>query len=589
MDVSMGNEDGMSSTGERHDAHPGAPSPTILRLIADELIRRLEAEPAMARVPTSCTPAEQAHLGAVLLNLTALREARRVLDTVSDLPVTAAEVWPELANLLTDPQLNRPTVSNGNDSESLVATNTIPVVPLLPPGNGAVAPLPRESDVDANVEGRALLVPAKAARDAAEPSWASVAHRFPALRFPNFVLLWTALIVSSAGTQMQLLAVNWLVLDLWHSPIAIGVVSAAFAIPMIALPYFGGAVADRVNRLALLRLTQAGQLLCAGLLTLLATLGVVQIWEIVAIIAISASFLAFDNPARQALFPDLVDRSALMSAISLQSAAFTGGALIGPAIGGLLLPHVRPAGIFFLNTLSYLAVLGALVQIRGATLSAKTVSRQALGPWLSSGLAYVRHTRVVLLLLALSFVGNLLGRSFIPLLAILARDSFHVGAAGYGLMVAAVGLGALVGAFGLAGLKDVHNKGRLCLAAITLFCVTLELVALNPAFPVAVATLTLAGLSSTVFSACIATSLQQRVPRELRGRVMSLYTITLIGVASLGALGSSVAAAATSASAAYIGGASLFALSALVVSWPLWQMDQNEIAPASVSQRAGTG
>jgi len=274
-----------------------------------------------------------------------------------------------------------------------------------------------------------------------------------------------------------------------------------------------------------------------------------------------------------------------MSAVSLQSAAFTGAALIGPALGGILLPHVRPAGIFFLNTISYLAVLGALVQIRGVALPVLAPRRQAVGPWLASGLIYVRQTRIVLLLLALSFVGNLLGRSFIPLLAIFARDRFHVGAAGYGLMVAAVGLGALVGAFGLAGYGDVHHKGRLCLATITVFCLALDLIALSPPFPVALAVLALAGLTSTLFSAAIATSLQQRVPRDLRGRVMSLYTITLIGIASLGALGSSAVAAAVSAPTAYIGGASLFALGALIVSWPLWQMDEEGVAHIGLEQQ----
>ena len=581
----------MADSGARDAALPSAPSGTILHLVADELIRRLEAEPLLARIPNTCSPAEQARLGEVLRDLTSLREARGALDAVADLPAAAAaQLWPELAGLLAAPHPAGSANGNGTATRTPEAGDAMPSTPpvapaALVPATEIAVPMAREKDLDGS-RGRQPGVPAASAvPEAATTSRPSLARRFPALHYPNFVLLWSGLIVSSAGTQMQALAVNWLVLDLWHSPLALGVVSISFAAPMIALPYFGGAVADRVDRLALLRLTQVGQMLCAGLLTLLATLGVVQIWEIVAITAVSAGFLAFDNPTRQALFPDLVDRGALMSAVSLQSAAFTGAALIGPAIGGLLLPHVRPAGVFFLNTISYLAVLGALVQIRGVTTPARTARRQALGPWLAGGLGYVRHTRIVLLLLALSFVGNLLGRSFIPLLAIFARDTFHVGAAGYGLMVAAVGLGALVGAFGLAGYGTVHHKGRLCLAAITLFCLALDLVALHPPYPVALAVLALAGLTSTLFSASIATSLQQRVPRDLRGRVMSLYTITLIGVASLGALGSSVVAAAISAPAAYIGGASLFALSALAISWPLWQMDMEEEGVAT----AGAG
>lgn len=574
----------MSDSG----APEGAASATILSQVADELIRRLEADPLLACVPSRCPPAEQARLGELLRRLTALRAARAALDTATDLPsAAAAEVWPELADLLVGPRVAPPAAE---------------IAPAQPAAPVAVGPMPAPP-----VEEPALAAPAiDAARDTSRPDPVSrastataafvprrdrVEHRFPALRYPNFVLLWSGLIVSSAGTQMQLLAVNWQVLDLWHSPLALGLVSIAFAVPMIALPYFGGAVADRVDRVALLRLTQLGQMLCAGTLAVLATLGIIQIWEIVAITAISAGFLAFDNPTHQALFPDLVDRTALMSAVSLQSAAFTGAALIGPALGGVLLPHIRPAGIFFLNTISYLAVLGALAQIRGVRMPARAARRQPLGPWLGGGLLYVRQTRIVLLLLALSFLGNLLGRSFIPLLAVLARDSFHVGATDYGLMVAAVGLGALAGAFGLAGYGTVRHKGRLCLAAITVFCLALDLIATRPPYAVALALLALAGVSSALFGASIATSLQQRVPSELRGRVMSLYTITLIGIASLGAFGSSIVAAAISAPTAYIGGATLFALGALAVSWPIWRMDMDEdgIAHVGAPARADVG
>ena len=564
----------MTGSGGRN----GVLTATILCLIADELIRRLEADPLQGRIPSGCSPAEQARLGELLRELAMLREARGALDAAADLPAAAvASLWPELASLVAGLDPDRPEAANGVAALALDA----------PPASttGVAAPMALVARIEMPPMRPVLAPSATPAPRTDPPNRSRLAAHFPALRYPGFALLWSGLIISSAGTQMQLLAVNWLVLDLWHSPLALGVVSLAFAVPMIALPYFGGALADRVDRLALLRLTQIGQMLCAGLLTLLATIGIVQIWEIVAITAASACFLAFDNPTRQALFPDLVDRDALMSAVSLQSAAFTGAALIGPALGGILLPHVRPAGIFFLNTISYLAVLGALVQIRGVALPVLASRRQAVGPWLASGLIYVRQTRIVLLLLALSFVGNLLGRSFIPLLAIFARDRFHVGAAGYGLMVAAVGLGALVGAFGLAGYGDVHHKGRLCLATITVFCLALDLIALSPPFPVALAVLALAGLTSTLFSAAIATSLQQRVPRDLRGRVMSLYTITLIGIASLGALGSSAVAAAVSAPTAYIGGASLFALGALIVSWPLWQMDEEGVAHIGLEQQ----
>jgi MFS family permease len=346
---------------------------------------------------------------------------------------------------------------------------------------------------------------------------------------------------------------------------------------MIVLPYVGGAVADRVDRVSILKITQTGQMACAGVLTVLAALGLVQVWQIVGLTVLSASLLAFDNPTRQALFPDLVPRADLMNAISLQSAAFTGAALFGPALGGVLLITIHPAGVFLLNTLSFLAVLAALLSLRGLPAHVPA-PRRALRPWLAEGLAYAWHTPVVRALLVLSFAGNLLGRSYVPLLAVFARGVFHVGAGGYGLMVAATGLGALGGAIGLAGSGDVRAKGRLALLGALGFWVTLVLFALGPPYGVGLVLLVAAGVTSTLFSASIATMLQLRVPRGLRGRVMSLYTITLIGVSSLGALGSAAVATATTPEAAYVGGATLFAVCALAAAPRLWVLHRTEAA-----------
>jgi hypothetical protein len=236
-----------------------------------------------------------------------------------------------------------------------------------------------------------------------------------------------------------------------------------------------------------------------------------------------------------------------------------------------LLVSIHPAGIFFLNTISYLAVLSALFQMRNVPARAVTGGR-AIRPWLLDGLTYVWRTKLVLVLLVFSFAGNLLGRSYIPLLAIFARDEYLVGPAGYGAMVAAAGFGALAGAIVLAGYGNVSHKGRLCLAGALLFCLALGVFALEPPFGLALLVLVVAGAMITVFSASIATMLQLQVPRELRGRVMSLYTITLVGVASLGTLGSAAVAAASSAPKAYLEGTVLFAVIAVLAGDWLWDV-----------------
>ncbi len=563
------------------------PPDGALRLLTSEVLRRLESSPLMEVTVRDLSPAQQERLAAQLLDLTALRKQHAALTDLPDISLASlAAIWPELAALLegmqaapqpapglvvAPPVEQRAAAANGRAAPPVVA-EVVPPPPPVPVESyvletGLASPTRQESQATAPTS-----TPAPAPAAPRRPGLGvRLAQRFPALQHMNFMLLWTGLIVSAAGTQMQQVGVNWLVLTLWNSPLALGVVSLAFALPMIVLPYLGGAVSDRVDRIALLKIAQVGQMICAGALTALTALGVEQIWEIVLITATSASFLAFDNPTRQALFPDLVTPKHLMSAISLQSAAFTGAGLFGPALAGVLLDRIHPAGIFFLNAVSYLAVLSALAQMKDVPSRAPSAKR-AIRPWLSDGLTYVWRTKLVLVLLLFSFAGNLLGRSYIPLLAVFARDEFLVGPAGYGAMVAAAGFGALAGAIVLAGYGNVSHKGRLCVAGALLFCLALGAFALEPPFAVALVVLGLAGAMITVFGASISTMLQLQVPRELRGRVMSLYTITLVGVASLGTLGSAAVAAASSAPKAYLGGAVLFAVIAVLAGDWIWDV-----------------
>ena len=188
--------------------------------------------------------------------------------------------------------------------------------------------------------------------------------RFAALRHRNFTLLWSGLLVSNVGTWMQNVAQGWLVLQLTNSPLWLGLLGLSFAIPMIVFPLVGGAVSDRVNRIRLLYITQTGQMLVAFALALLTWLNLINVWYILIGSFLSSTFLAFDNPTRQALIPDLVPRRDLLNALSLNSATYTGAALLGPAIAGALLGPLGAGTLFFLNGLSYGAVIIALWAMR---------------------------------------------------------------------------------------------------------------------------------------------------------------------------------------------------------------------------------
>ncbi|MGE5262640.1 MAG: MFS transporter [Acidobacteriota bacterium] len=370
--------------------------------------------------------------------------------------------------------------------------------------------------------------------------------RFPALHHKNFALLWSGLIVSNIGTWMQNVGTGWLILQLTDSPLWLGLLGLSFALPMMTLPLVGGAVVDRVHRIRLLYFTQTGAMLVAFALAALTWLHLVNVWHLLTASFLVAVLLAFDNPARQALIPDLVPGSDLLNALSLNAATYNGAALLGPALAGVMLGPLGAAALFFLNGVSYVAVLFALFAMRNVR--THSGSRHAsLAEAMTTGFAYAWRNRLILALLLLSALAAIFGRSYQNLLPIFARDIWHGGPEGYGLLLSAAGGGALVGAFGLAFIRQVHRQGLVLVVSGLLFSATLIAFAVSPGLGAGLVLLFISGISSTVFGTIITTFIQVATPNELRGRVMSLYAITLIGLPSLGAL-------VSGASAEWLGG-----------------------------------
>ena len=361
--------------------------------------------------------------------------------------------------------------------------------------------------------------------------------RFAALHYRNFTLLWAGLIVSNMGTWMQNVANGWLVLQLTNSPLWLGILGLSFAVPMIILPPFAGAVVDRVNRVRLLFFTQSMQLVIALTLAALTWFGRIEVWHILFASAFGAALLAFDNPARQALVPALVHPRDLLNALSLNSATYTGAALIGPALAGIMLGPLGAGTLFFINGISFLAVIFALAAMRDVRTHSGG-QHGTLSDTFWKGISYAWNDRMVLALLALSSVGSIFGRSYQNLLPAFSRDIWKAGPQGYGLLLAASGGGAVLGAFGLASIRQMKNQGAVMLVSGMLFSLTLIAFSLSPFFVLGMVLLVIAGITSTVFNTVISTFIQLSVPNEMRGRAMSLYTVTLIGLPSLGALGS---------------------------------------------------
>jgi MFS family permease len=361
--------------------------------------------------------------------------------------------------------------------------------------------------------------------------------RFAAIGSRNFRLLWFGMLISNAGTWMESTAFGWLITDLEPARAAfwLGVTAAAFALPMLILPPFGGAIADRFPRLRLLWVVQSLYLLMSALIAVVTLAGTVSVWMLAGYSFGLGTVLAFDAPARHSLLPDIVSREQLMSAVSLNSVAFTGASLIGPAIAGLLIPFIGIGGVLICNVVSCLATLVALALMRD--IPVRAAGRHDGEPVLRSigrGVAYIVRSPLLRGLILVSALSGMLVRSYGPLLAVFARDEFHVGASAYGAMISAGGLGTLIGAFGIAGSKSIRRRGRMILIGVTAQGVSLLLFAVSPWYVSSLPILGLAGIASAVSGASIATLIQLTVPPEIRGRIMSLYLLTVIALPSVG-------------------------------------------------------
>jgi MFS family permease len=249
---------------------------------------------------------------------------------------------------------------------------------------------------------------------------------------------------------------------------------------------------------------------------------------------VGAVLLAVDNPTRQALIPTLVPRHDLMNALALNSATYNGAALVGPALAGFLLGIMGPGWLFFGNAVSYLAVIYAVTQMPFE--AEQAASAMSLREALLGGVTYAWGHALTGILLITSTIMSIFGRSYQQLLPVYADDIWRINAQGYGILLSAAGAGAMIGALGLASLPAITpNQRNLRIAGIG-FAVTLAGFAVTPWWWLGVIMLVLVGVIGTAATTMIATMLQLSVPGHLRGRVMSLHAVTLIGVPSLGGL-----------------------------------------------------
>jgi MFS family permease len=386
---------------------------------------------------------------------------------------------------------------------------------------------------------------------------------FAAFRHRNYRLFFGGQLVSVIGTWMQQVAMGWLVYQLSNSAFTLGVVRFLSAIPITLLALVGGAVADRMEKRRVVVVTESVAMVLAFVLTGLVYFGAVQIWQLALLALLEGITDAFDIPTRQSFVVEMVGKEDLMNAIALNSSLFNGARVFGPALAGILIGIVGVAGCFFFNALSYVAIVAAYLAMKLPSVTRP--ERKPIWHETLDALRYVAGNRILRAIIVLVTIVSLFGWPYSVLLPVFARDVLHRGASGYGYLMAANGMGALVGALTLASLGDAPNKRRLFYGGLFGFCGMLIVFALSEVYWLSAASLAGSGFFMIIFFATANTSVQTRVPDELRGRVMGIYSLAFLGLTPFGSLIAGAIARAKGATFTVALGAIICIVAGLVV------------------------
>jgi MFS family permease len=380
----------------------------------------------------------------------------------------------------------------------------------------------------------------------------------------NYRLFFAGQVVSVSGTWMQNIATAWLVLDLTHSPVAVGILAAFQFLPYTVFGLFAGVLVDRLDVRRTIIGTQTSSMIFAFVLAGLTLAGVVNLWEVYLLTGLRGTVLVLDAPARQALTYQMVGRDELPNAVALNSSLFNAARVVGPAVGGIVVAAAGPGVCFLINALTFLAVLWGLLAMRTSELFPVDDSRRPSG--LLSGTAdalrYVRRTPMAATALVAVLLLSTFSFNFNVLLPVLARTTLHSGPYVLGAITAAFGAGALLGALTSASLGRASL--RWLLAGMGGFGLSQLLLGPQTGLPAACALLFLTGLSFTLWTSSANSVLQLGAPDHLRGRVAGLYYFAFNGTGpAAGILAGWLAASGGTELAFVVSGA----IAALTAGW----------------------
>ena len=415
------------------------------------------------------------------------------------------------------------------------------------------------------------------------------AAAFRALRHRNFRLFFSGQLISLVGTWMQVVAQSWLIYRLTGSSLLLGTLGFLSQIPIFLLSPLGGFAADRWSRQRVVISTQIASMVLAFILAILTLTKHISIWEIMVLATLLGVVNAFDVPARQSFFIEMVGRDDLLNAIALNSSMFNGARVAGPAIAGFLVARIGEGWCFFANGASYLAVIAGLLMMRVDSVSRIEHSGSPIED-VKEGFRFVRHTTPIRALILLVSLVSLVSLPFTVLMPIFADRILHGGPSAYGSLMGAIGGGAVVGALMLAMRQELRGLGNVVAYAAMGFSVTLILFGASRWYWMSLVVLVPCGFSMMLQFGATNTLIQAMVPNRLRGRVMSVYSMMFLGVAPVGSLFAGAIAERIGApwTVALGGAASLIGAVIFLRKWPSLRAPARELVALQGMSRTVT-
>jgi MFS family permease len=359
---------------------------------------------------------------------------------------------------------------------------------------------------------------------------------FRAFKYPNYRLYYYGQSISLVGTWVQNIAMGWLLYRLTGSALLLGTVAFAQQIPSLFIMPFAGVLADRFNRRKVIIISQAAAMVVAFVLAFVVLLDVVTVPMIITLAAVNGTILAFDTPFRNSFVPDMItNRADLGNAIALNSSLYNLARFIGPPIGGILIALVGEGWCFFINGVSFIAVLVCLFAMKVDKQKARKVKGSILRE-LKEGISYALGEKPLRYLLTLVMLSSFFGLPFQALLPVFAADVLEGGSELLGLLTGALGLGALSGAFYLAARKHVHTIPVTTFRTALIFAIGLGIFALSPIRALSFIMMATTGFGMIVHFNSTNALIQTISDEDKRGRVVALYSLSFMGITPLGSL-----------------------------------------------------